>query len=350
MMIVLAVVFLIFANVVNHSKGIKTDVKTAFLLIVYLLLILIFSFPGKENPDMNSYKTLYYSDIMKSNFDYLFSYLSSTARSFGFSFNGYLFVLELFLLSVWFIASKKLFTDVHLAFMVFLPFMGIYYFGIIIRACIGLCLCYYSLSYLISNKTFRGFLVYYLIVTVGVFFHATMIIFYIFPIYVFRKQNSILLYTIILIAVIIPLFNIQHYIAEFLESYIKLFPSSHRLLSYTRVHAHFDVHGIYTLTKIKYFVMAFLFIWLRQTITSKEVIYNCFLNIYMTGVLLIGLTYFISGGNRLSYIFFFFEFALVAMLYEYSTIPKKLVILGAIMLSLINFANLISAVPGMLTF
>jgi hypothetical protein len=349
-MLTIAVVFLLFANIVNHSKRIHTDVKTAFLMLVYISLILIFSFPGSENPDMNSYKMIYYSDIMKSNFDYLFSLLSNTAKSFGISFNGFLFLIELLLFSIWFIASKKLFSDVHLAFMAFLPFMGIYYFGIIIRACIGMCLCYYALSYLICNKTLRGFIVYYSIVTLSVFFHASMIIFYAFPLYVFRKQNSIFHFTIILIAILIPLFNIQHYIANILESYIKLFPSSHRFLSYTRVHAHFNIHAIYSLTMIKYFIMSFIFILLRPKITSKVEIYNCFLNIYLTGALLIGLTYFITAGNRLSYIFFFFEFALVAMLYEYSTIPKKLVLLGALILCLINFANIASAVPGVLAF
>lgn len=348
-MLIFAVAFLLFANIVNHSKRINSDVKITFLLLVYIWLILIFSFPGKEVPDMQGYKESYDSNIMKANLEYLFSLIGSTAKSLGFSFNAFLFVYQCILFSIWFLVSRKIFTDVHFLFMVFLPFMGVYNFGITIRAGMGLCLCYYALTILLNERTIRNYIFYYIIVTLAVLFHESMIVFYVLPPYVFRKFNSIFLFTILVIAILVPAFNIQHLIAKYIESFINLF-SANQFLSYTRIHAKFNLHGVYSLTMIKYFCLSLLFILLRGRMIEKEEIYNCFLNIYMTGVLLIGLTYFILAGNRLSYIFFFFEFALVGMLFEYSSIPKKLVLLGAIMLCLLNFANLVSAVPGMLKF
>lgn len=348
-MLVSAFLLLVFANIVNHSKGFNSDVKIAFLLVVYLWLILIFSFPGKEIPDMKSYLSFYNGNIMKLNFEYLFSWMCRIAKILGLSFNGFLFIYVSLLFSLWFITTKKIFTDIHLVFMVFLPFMGIYNFGIIIRAGMGICLCYYALTYLLSNKTFMGYIIYYLIVTIGVLFQNSMVVFYLLPLYVFRKPNVIFLYILVAISIIIPSINIQYFVGDFLESYINLF-SLKRFISYTQIHANYSLHGVYSLTMIKYFVMSLVFIWLRKYITSKEEIYRCFLNIYITGSLLIALTYFISAGNRLSYMFFFFEFALVGLLYENSILPKRIVLFGAILLSIVNFVNLISSIPQMITY
>jgi hypothetical protein len=348
-MIIFAILFVIFANILNHSKGVHSDVKTAALLVAYLWLILIFSFRGSDIPDTKAYMKLYYGDITASNLEYLFSAMCTAAKSLGLSFHGFLIVFQLLLFSLWFLATRKIFTDVHFAFMVFLPFMGIYNFGIIIRAGMGICICYYALAYLLDNRDFKHYIFYYLIVTVAVFFHQSMAVFYILPLYIFRKFNPLILLSILLLSILVPVFNIQHLIANFLESYITLL-SFKKFLSYTTVHARFNLHGVYSLTMIKYAIMALIFIALRPKIIAKQEIYNYFLNIYVSGVLLIGLTYFILAGNRLSYIFFFFEFALVAMLYEYSSLPRKLVLLGAIMLCFLNFANLVSAVPGILSF
>jgi len=348
-MIIFAIIFLIFANILNHSKGVHSDVKTAAFFLAYIWLILIFSFRGTDIPDTKAYMRFYYGDTTASNLEYLFLIMCSAAKSVGLGFHGFLIIFQLLLFSLWFIATSKFFSDVHFAFMVFLPFMGIYNFGIIIRAGMGLCICYYALAYLLENRDLKHYIFYFLIVTVAVLFHQSMAVFYILPLYIFRKFNPLLLVVILLLSILVPLFNIQHLIANFLESYITLF-SFKKFLSYTTIHAKFNLHGVYSLTMIKYAIMALIFILLRPRIIAKQEIYNYFLNIYISGVVLISLTFFILAGNRLAYIFFFFEFALVAMLYEYSSLPKKLVLLGAIMLCCLNFANLVSAVPGILTF
>ena len=55
-----------------------------------------------------------------------------TANSIGLSFNGFLFIFQIILFSIWFYTTRKYFTDIHFVFLVFIPFMGIYNFGIII--------------------------------------------------------------------------------------------------------------------------------------------------------------------------------------------------------------------------
>jgi hypothetical protein len=348
-MLLTAVLFLIFANIVNHSAGIKQDVKTFFLSLVYLWIILIFTFRDNSVPDTQNYINIYNSPSADPGIEYLFTLLCKTGNLLGLSFNGFLFVYQVILFGSWFYISKKLFKDIHLAFMVFLPFMGIYNFGIIIRAGMGLSLCYAAIVYLIYNRTVRGYIFYYSMVTIAVFFHQAMIVFYLLPLFLFRNFNPVVLLTVLIIALIIPLLNIQRLISDFLESYIKLFSLS-QFFSYTQVHANFDIRGVYSLTMIKYWLMAMLFIWLRKRITEKKDVYNCFLNIYISGVFLISLTHFITAGNRLSYMFFFFEFALVAMIFEYSSLPKKVVFIGAIGLGVLNYLNLISAIPIMITY
>ena len=348
-MLISAFFFLIFANVVNHSKGIKQDVKTAFLFLVYFWIILIFTFRGTEVPDTQNYIKSYYGLAKSVKFEYLYTLICQIANVIGLSFNGFLLVLQLVLFSLWFHTSSKFFSDVHLAFLVFIPFMGIYNFGIIIRSGIGLCLCYYAITYLLYHRSLKGYIIYYAILTASIFFQQSMIVFLILPLYVFKRYNSVVLSIILIFSILIPLLNIQHLIANFLEVYIKLF-SFDKFLSYTRIHAKFDIHGVYSLTMIKYWIMSIIFILFRSKITSRKEMYNCFINIYITGVFLIALTHFISAGNRLAYLFFFFEFVIVIMLYEYSSLPRKIVLLGAIALCVLNYLNLISAIPVMISY
>ena len=348
-MIISAFFFLIFANLVNHAKGFKQDVKTVFLFLVYLWILLIFTFRGTSVPDTANYIKFYNTHGEVTGIEYLFFLVCWIGKSIGLSFNGFLFFFEIILFSIWFYTSKKHFEDINLAFLVFFPFMGIFNFGIVIRAGMGLCLCYFALTYLMFNKSFKGYLIYFAIVTVAIFFQEGMVVFYILPLFLFRKFSSIVLVIVLLISILIPLINIQHLIAKTLEAYINIF-SFKKFLSYTQVHAKFNIHGVYSLTMIKYWLMALLFIMLRPKVITRKEIYNCFLNIYISGVFLIALTHFITAGNRLAYMFFFFEFALVGLLYEYSTLPRKIVLAGAIALSILNYANLISAVPAMLSY
>ena len=348
-MLIAAFLLLIFANIVNHSKGISQNVKIAFLVLIYIWFILIFSSRGTSVPDTVGYIKYYYANGKNDVLEYLFTWMCRTANSIGLSFNGFLFIFQIILFSIWFYTTRKYFTDIHFVFLVFIPFMGIYNFGIIIRAAMGLCLCYYAIMYLLHNKSLKGYLIYYGIVTIAVFFQQSMIAFYILPLYVFKNYNSLVLGLVLVISIFIPLVDIQHLIANVIEFYVKFF-SSNKFLSYTRIHAKFNIHGIYSMTMIKYWIMAVIFIFLRTNIVTRIDVYNCFLNLYITGVLLITLTYFISAGNRLAYMFFFFEFALVGILYENSNIPRKIVFLGAIALCLLNYVNLVSAVPSMLTY
>ncbi|HOU95409.1 MAG TPA: EpsG family protein [Bacteroidales bacterium] len=348
-MLIAALSSLVFANIVNHSSGFKQDVKKLFLFVVYIWLILIFSFRETSVPDTSAYLNYYNSNGESGYMEYLFTLMCKLCNFVGLNFNGFLLIYQIILFSIWFYCSKKIFNDIHLAFLVFFPFMGIYNFGITIRAGMGLCLCYVAITYLIYNKSFKGYLVYFLLVTISVFFHQAMIIFYILPLFLFIQFNSIVYLVIILISIILPLINIQHLIADIFEAYLKFF-SSDKLLTYTQIHANFDISGIYSKTMIKYWLLALVFIALRSKIITKKELYNSFLNIYIAGVLLISATHFITAGNRLSYMFFFFEFAIVTLLYENSNLPKKLVLLGIIGLAILNYINLISAVPEMIAY
>ncbi len=348
-MLISAFIYLVFANIINHSKGFKNDIKISLLSIGYLWLLIIFSTRSLTVPDTQSYITSYYTPEKGVKFEYLYALMCRIANSHRLSFNTFLLIFEIILFSLWFYISKKNFKNPHIVFLVFLPFMGIYNYGIIIRTGMGLTLCYYALTFLLNNRNLKGYFMYFGIVTVTIFFQQSMAVFYLLPFYALRKYSSKLAIIIVIISIFIPLINIQHLISSALEIFINFF-SFKKFLSYTQVRAKFDTSGIYSLTFIKYIIMAFIFIGIRPLITEKKEMYNFFLNIYITGVVLIALTHYITAGNRLAYIFFFFEFALVGLLYEHSTIPRKVVLLGALCLSILNYVNVVSAVPSMLTY
>lgn len=348
-MLIFAFIILLFANIVYHSKGINKDVKITFLYLIYLWILLLFSFRGLTVPDTDNYIKYYYSPVNGGELEYLYSLMCEFANSLGLSFNVFLLLFQSILFFLWFKTTRKYFDDIHLPFLVFLSFMGIYYFGIIIRSAMGMCMCYYALTYLFNNRSIKGYFVYYLIVTLSLFFHQAMIVFYFLPFFVLKYYSHKVLLIILLISVILPLTNFQVLIVKVLEIFIKLF-SVNKFLSYTQVHANLNFHGIYSLTMIKYLLVAFLFIWLRPRVIKKNDLYNLFLNIYVVGVFLIALTYFITAGNRLAYLFFFFEFVLVGILYENSNLPKKLVFFSALALSVLNYLNLISSIPSMISY
>ena len=268
--------------------------------------------------------------------------MNRLAYSAGLSFNLFLLIFQLILFGLWFSISKKYFCDVHLPFLVFLSFMGIYNFGIIIRAGMGLCLGYLAITYLIHNKSIKGYFVYYATILLSTFFQESMVIFFILPLFFFKQFSYRILFVVLLISIVLPLTNFQYLIIKILEFFIKLF-SVNTFLGYTQVHVKHGFQGVYSLTMIKYLLLALLFILLRSKIIKKVEIYNTFLNIYVAGVFLIALLYFIDAGNRLAYLFFFFEFILVGLIFECSNLPKKTVFFGALALCVLNYLNLISA-------
>lgn len=348
-MLLFLFLLLLFANIVNHSQRISNNIKNSFLYLVYFLILLLFSFRGLTVPDTDNYIKYYYSSAQGGTLEYLYTLMCQFANFAGLSFSIFLLLFQLTLFSLWFKTTSKYFDDIHLPFLVFFSFMGIYNFGIIIRAAMGLCLCYYGLTYLLNNRSARGYAVFYFTVFLSVLFHQSMIVFFLLPLFIHKNFSAKFLLTVLLISVILPLTNFQILIAKVFEVFIKIF-SVNKFLSYTQVHAKFDFSGVYSLTMIKYLLMAILFVWLRSRIVTKRYLYNSFVNIYVAGVFLISLTYFITAGNRLAYLFFFFEFVLVGLLYENSNLPKKLVFIGAVLLSLLNYMNLVSSIPSMITY
>jgi len=347
-MLILAFLVLLFANIVNHSKRIKDDVKIFFLLLIYGWFIFIFAFRDNSIPDTSVYLKFYDSGGKEGGMEYLFTLLCQAGNRIGLNFNEFLIIYQIILFGLWFYTSRKLFNDLHLVFMVFMSFMGMYNFGIIIRAGLGLCINYFAIVYLINNKTLKGYLIYYALVTISILVQQAMIVFYILPLFIFRDFKSIVLEILLLIAIMLPVINIQKIIVHILEAYLKFF-STDELLSYTKVHTSVNLSGVYSKTLIKYWAMALIFILLRPRIVDNLRVYNCFLNIYIAGVFLMSATYFIIAGNRLSYMFLFFEFVLVGLLYENSDLSKLSVLAGAFILCIINFMNLISSVPALLT-
>lgn len=348
-MLFLAFLILIFANIINHTKGISKDIKVTFLYLIYLWILLLFAFRGTTVPDTDNYIKYYYSPDKGSQLELFYSLLCKFSFSLGLSFTEFLLVFQILLFSLWFSVSKKYFEDVHLPFLAFFSFMGIYNFGIIIRAGLGLCICYLAITYLIYNRSLKGYIVYYATILVSTFFQESMVVFCILPLFFFKQFSYRFLFVVLLISLILPLTNFQVLIIKILEFFIKLF-SVNKFLSYTQVHVKYGFHGVYSLTMIKYLLMAVLFLWLRIKIVKKVEVYNIFLNIYVAGVFLISLTYFIDAGNRLAYLLFFFEFVLVGLVFENSKLSKKIVLICTLALCVLNYLNLISAVPSMINY
>ncbi|WP_369696123.1 EpsG family protein [Parabacteroides gordonii] len=324
--------------------------RTKFLLytILYTWIIALLSLLRSDNiPDTLEYKEIYLFQSMEDIVETGFMFINKSFLSFGVSFHLFLLIYLCFLFCCYFLCTRKLVENVNLAFLLFLPYFGFYYFGIIIRVALAISICYIGITYLLNHKTPYGIFFYYAIVTIAFFIHQTTILFYILPLVGFINIKKKYLYVILSIGILLPFISLQNQILTQLETMSQLLSFSPRFQKYID---HADTSSqMYGLSKIKFGLCGILFVYLKDYIYPNKVkTYNFFLNTYCIGTILTLMFYFVPAGGRLGEIFIFFEFILLTFLYEYSSLNKRAVLIALFLNILIEYTMFARLVPEMI--
>ncbi len=308
----------------------------SFLIGISFLI----AFRPEDAPDLLGYKILYHNSLSNQTFyEYLYVMLCRLFFSNGIPFQTYLTLLTISLFLSWYYMTAKLTEHMVIAFIAFIPFYGIYYFGIILRASIAVMVSYYGLLALQRSQSRFKYIVYYATITIASGFHNSASIFFFIPIFCLNYYSNKMLYFSMGIVLLFPLFGppivkATSSMALALFQYLKINRYNHIILD----------NALQTISislfLIKSLIVGLVFVYFRGRIVKNAIIYNLFTNIYIFGIVLYGALDFLLGGARLGLMLLFSEFIPMILIYDSLFIKKRIALLFIVMVSIANVAAL----------
>lgn len=319
--------------------------KNKFLLSFILIVAVLLALRGDTTPDTEAYRFIYNESKYDLNYEFLYLELNRFFSGLGMSFNNFLLLLTITLFLFWSKLTSLIIDNLFIAFISFLPFYGFYFFGITIRVSIAVVFCYLAIIILLKSKNLKGYILYYVAVLIASSFHKSALIFFLLPLIADRYYKNWTLFLFLLFSATLPLFNdyiplIQDISFQYLA-----------LTEFSRVEGYVTRGSgemMYSLSLIMNLIFGVIFIILRSRIQEKQTIYNFFLNTYLIGCFLISLFSFVTAGSRFGMMFLFFEFILLALLYESSNIKKLNLSMFIIFAVIINFIAITQKGNGLL--
>lgn len=339
LIVLLGLIFL--CNLLKHSKGIPKVIGDKSLFLCYFFILVLFSSRGDNVPDTTVYKNMYYG-IEHNKFlqtEPLYLLINKFFLLLGFEFNSFLFFVLLFMIYLWHNSTKRILKDIPLALLLFMSFVGIFFWGVVLRAALGLTISYLAFVILQNKQNKYRYYYFYLLIAIATFFHYSIAIFAIFPLFVNRYYSSSIFYCILLFLLFIPLINLQYLLSELLNSVLNI-DIFNRFSGYMSDDDYYS--NVYPIRYVKNIFLAFCFVRARGFIIHNMNIYNYFLNIYIVGcILAMGLHFIGAGGSRLALNCFFFEFLLFCLIYQNSCFRKKQILSLLFAFAAVNFIDLI---------
>lgn len=295
-------------------------------------------------PDTAAYRLMYERSFEDLNYEYLYLLVNRFFNSIGVSFRLFLFITTFILFITWMKITNIITNNLFIAFLSFIPFYGLYFFGITIRAAIAVTISYLAIVIFLKLINKRRYLYYYLLITIASGFHISAAIFYTLPIFAQKEYKKSVLFVFLLIIACIPLFNnLIPFIRDFALNYLSKTDVS-RLSNYIE---RASDSMLYSLTLVKNVFFAGIFIALKNRVIKNRIIYNFFLNTYLVGCFLLVLFSFVTAGSRLAMLFLFFEFILITLLYDSSSLKRTYLIIFIFSAIIINFIAIIQKGNGL---
>ena len=306
--------------------------------------------------------TIPYRDMFMGLYDYSstiengYLWFCSLFYRWRFSFQGYLFVWAFFSLVIWWKCTIRVTKsdNIFWPLMLFMSYMGIYNYGIIIRAATALTIIYVALTYyLCSESRFRLF-VYWGLCFVAMQFHQTVFIYLVIPFICKKVYPKSILYTVLCLSLLlsfsVELFQSQQKVLSLVFDKLGNMGYLTRLNSYVE-RSEDALAFSFSFTQLKFCIFALFFVYIRKFIDNEKITngYNFFLNIYVVGVLLYALFSYIMAGVRLSYLLLFFEFILATIVVLYIN-KRNLRAVTFLVVVLVNYIILYAHVPKLLYY
>lgn len=357
MMIIL--LFLISICILLFSIRYKNN-KLGLYFILILFVVLITFRDINLVPDTQAYNYIYDNSFLNKierirdaglrGIEIGYIYYLRLFKKINFSYREFLFFNTLIMILIWLKTTKRILTNPMIAFFIFFPFYGLFYFSVTIRAGLANLLAYViTIIYLKKNNKF----IYYIGIFISSLIHTTMVIYFIFPLVYkfFIKIKKRYIYWFIILCFFISYFKLGFLISDKILDFLlsKIGSYYPKIIRYTKGYAE-DVLISYniSLRLLKNQILAFYFIKLKNKIKiSKYKIYNYFLMMYIIGIFLNSFfSYMKFNSSRLGDVLIFYEFVLLGLLYENTNKKLKLTVLMIIILnSIIMLFFLINWLP-----
>lgn len=307
------VVFFAIVLFVCLSKS-KYKVHIAILLLAFLC-----SSRPDTVPDTIGYRDLYLYNIngefsAEIGFQYLCYFFHNII---GLGFSQFLFLLALLSGEIWYAITKRIIRDANygLAFLLFISFFGIYYFGVVLRASLAILICYAGISLMLKGSV-KDFIAYVVIVGIAFFFHKTSLLFLMSLACLFRYK-SFFLYGALIVSIIIAIIHPFTAVQSQLESFLNVTSDTGEFARFAGyVDDEYQSTGI-DLIYVSYLIIASAAIFFRDSIqgSAKEIkTFNLFLNMYVLAIVMYGMVMDFRALSRLPMQWLFFEFIIVYFL------------------------------------
>lgn len=295
------------------------------LHISILLLSYLFSCRSTLVPDTEAYMSIYeYGLDWHEPIEIGFLYLCHIFKNIiHFSFAGFIFVITLLLFETWYYIVKRLLVgyDIRVAFVIFLSYYGIFFYGVVLRSAIAITLCMVGIYYLNSHRTTKSLVIYIVLVLISALFQVGSLLFLFTPL-CYRRYSQKTLYTIIYLSVVVLFVSSTSYISTIIEQFSQLVNIG-RMGDYASNYVENSGFSIQVLLNI--FIGGLLVYcrgndkFLQDFKTS-----NLFINMCVFATLIISLLNNFDSGARLGMQWSFFEFIPITIL---ATRYKKIYII-----------------------
>lgn len=175
--ICLVLFLLILFPILEYSRS---RILHVCLILIYAF---VFSLRSDSVPDTVAYKEMYLGYYGSDTIESGYLWLCSVFREWGFSFREFLFIWIFACLIIWRYCTVRITksNDLFVALMLFMSYMGIYNYGIILRAATALTIIFIALTYYLNSNSKYRILVYWTLCWGAIQFHQTSIVFFVMP-------------------------------------------------------------------------------------------------------------------------------------------------------------------------
>ena len=358
MLLILSFISLLLLAIV--SGGINEDRKIGFLFVAGILVSLfLFCSRNPLTPDTVPYMRMYARpSAFSESIEHFYLQLNSFLNHLGVSFRLYIWIVNIGIVLIWIYCTKTILASYRyclLGLLVYVSFFGIYYNAIILRASIGAAISYLAFVLFLSNKGWRSYLYYFLLIALASQFHSSYALFLIFPWFLNIRYSTRFLCVVSVASFLLPLIGEISVVRRVIDFVFEEALFSRRMMFYISGEMASVRSSLYGNTEVLYFLITLLLVMFRDKLDWKDLFlfryYNFFLNVQVVGfcLMMIVAALDIPMGIRIAYNFLYFQFLPLAIVLLLS--PKRrrqYCFVGAIIFSILNFYSLWNNTPSLM--
>lgn len=285
-----------------------------FWIISLVFVIFFVGFKDKISPDLERYALMYenYDTLTYQAIEPFFIFISSVLNKIGFSWVALSFVYALLTILFIVLGIRNSTSNIIFAFLIFLLVPGFFLnLFVEMRQMLAVSFTFYAVS-LINMKTKYKKIKIFLLMLLSIITHYSAIGFWLIFLslkkFLFKKFDFYKYSTILLISAIIPFTGVVNIINKFIVNLLLHFSHISKITSYITYFSTYSTN-FYWFLKAGIYTILGLFVSLFY---NKFNIRNAlFFNLFIIGIVLLNITFFIPEISRIAYYFLIYQIILI---------------------------------------